>query len=182
VENANDLLRRCQRGDEEALARLVAMYSERVIRLARRVLGDAGQADEATADAFAKVWSKARQWRGDAEAGTWVYRIAYHAILDHRRRKRWFWVSPPADLVDPKPGPFEQSARSEAVEKSRQRVQDAITKLSEQERALVHLYYFDQLKLAEIGSIVGLTRDVLKMRLARARQKLREMLGDEDLE
>jgi DNA-directed RNA polymerase specialized sigma24 family protein len=45
----------------------------------------------------------------------------------------------------------------------------------------VHLYYFDQLTLAEIGGIVGATRDVLKMRLSRARQKLRELLGDEEL-
>ena len=42
----------------------------------------------------------------------------------------------------------------------------------------MHLFYFDQLRLAEIAVIVGATRDVLKMRLVRARQKLRELIGD----
>jgi RNA polymerase sigma-70 factor (ECF subfamily) len=158
------------------------MFGGRVFRLALRVLGDSGRAEEAAADAFAKAWAKCRLWRGDAEAGTWIYRVAYHAVLDHWRRRTQSWVSPPPDLPDPKPGPFEQTARSEAVERSRQRVHEAIGQLSDEDRALVHLYYFDQLKLVEIASVVGATRDVLKMRLARARQKLREILDDTEPE
>ena len=174
MDDANELLRRCQRGDEPALAALIEQFGGRVFRLACRVLGDRGKAEEACADAFAKVWSTARQWRGDADAGTWIYRIAYHAILDQQRRKRRSWVAPPAELPDPRPGPLEESTRVE----SSQRLRKALDQLTEADRALVHLYYFDQLRLAEIAAIVGATREVLKMRLARARQKLRELIGD----
>ena len=92
MDDANELLRRCQRGDESALAALVEQFGGRVFRLANRVLGDRHQAEEASADVFAKLWATARQWRGDADAGTWIYRIAYRTILDHRRRKKRPWV------------------------------------------------------------------------------------------
>ena len=178
MDDANELLRRCQRGDESALAALVDQLGGRVFRLASRVLGDRGRAEEASADAFAKVWSTARQWRGDADAGTWIYRVAYNTILDHRRRTRRSWLATPADLADPRPGPLDESVRAEAVERASRRVHAAIHQLTDDDRALVHLYYFDQLRLAEIAEIVGASRDVLKMRLARARQKLRELIGD----
>jgi RNA polymerase sigma-70 factor, ECF subfamily len=180
VDDANELLRRCQRGDESALAGLIEQFGGRVFRLALRMLGDRGRAEEATADVFVKLWTTARQWRGDADAGTWTYRVAYHTILDHRRRKQRPLTQPPVGLPDPKPGPLERSIRSEAEEQASRRVHEAMSELSEPDRALVHLYYFEQLKLVEIGVIVGATRDVLKMRLARARQKLRELIGDEE--
>jgi len=180
VDDANDLLRRCQEGDESALAKLVGQFGDRVFRLALRVLGDRGRAEEASADAFVKLWRTAQRWRGDADAGTWTYRVAYHTILDHRRRKERSAVAPPVGLVDPRPGPVERTVQSEEETRSAQRVHSAMSQLSEPDRALVHLYYFEQLKLVEIGEIVGATRDVLKMRLARARQKLRELLGDDE--
>jgi RNA polymerase sigma-70 factor, ECF subfamily len=177
LDDPNELLRRCQRGDESALAGLVHRFGGRVFRLAYRVLGDAGRAEEASSDAFAKIWSAAGQWRGEADAGTWAYRVAYHTVLDHRRRRdprpR---LPPPLDLPDPRPGPLEQSLRSEG----RQRVHEALGQLAEADRALLHLYYFEQLGLAEIAAIVGATREVLKMRLARARHKLRTLLGDDE--
>jgi RNA polymerase sigma-70 factor, ECF subfamily len=180
VDDANELLRRCQRGDESALAALVEQFGGRVFRLACRVLGDRGRAEEATADVFVKLWSTARQWRGDADAGTWTYRIAYRTILDHRRRKQGIWVSPSPEVPDARPGPPEESVRAEAQKQALKQVHDALAQLSESDRALVHLYYFEQLRLAEIAEIVGATREVLKMRLARARQKLRELIGDRE--
>jgi RNA polymerase sigma-70 factor, ECF subfamily len=180
VDDANELLRRCQRGDESALARLVEQFGGRIFRFAWRILGDRGRAEEASADVFVKLWTTARKWRGDADAGTWTYRIAYHTILDHRRRKQRPTVPAAAGLVDPRPGPLEQSVRTEEEEQVSRRIHEAMSQLSEPDRGLVHLYYFEQLKLVEIGEIVGATRDVLKMRLARARQKLRELIGDEE--
>ena len=68
TEEADQLLRRCQQGDESALDELVRLFQERVYQLAHRALGDAALAQEATADAFLKVWNKAGQWRGQAGA------------------------------------------------------------------------------------------------------------------
>ena len=67
---------------------------------------------------------------------------------------------------------------AESQDLAARRVQEAFGRLSETDRALAHLYYFEQRGLAEIAVILGTTRDALKMRLARARQRLRDLLRD----
>jgi RNA polymerase sigma-70 factor (ECF subfamily) len=180
LDDADELLRRCQRGEESALAAIVRLFEGRIFRLACRVLGDVGLAEEATADALARVWSRAGQWRGDAAAATWVYQVAYRAVLDARKRqRRWWrlWSAPPGEEVcDPRPGPPERAAAAEGDP----RLRDALGGLSAEDRALVHLYYFEERGLAEIAAILGVGRPALKMRLARARQKLRDLLKDFD--
>jgi RNA polymerase sigma-70 factor (ECF subfamily) len=178
VDDANELLRRCQQRDEAALAALVGQFNNRVFRLAMRMLGDAGRAEEAAADSFVKVWSAAKQWRQDADAGTWIYRVAYRTILDHRRRKVKNWIEPSSELIDPKPGPLDKSIQVETDERTSRRVDAAMSELSESDRALVHLYYFEEMSLPQIAEIVDATREVIKTRLARARQRLREVLEE----
>jgi RNA polymerase sigma-70 factor (ECF subfamily) len=179
--DADELLRRCQGGDESALADLVRLFEGRIFRLACRVTGDPARAEEATADALARVWVKSGQWRGDSAAGTWIYRVALRVILDsHRSRRRWPRSAPPADLPDPRPGPVQAALDAERRDRLPRAIAAALGQLSEADRALVHLYYFEQRGLAEIADILEATRDVLKMRLSRARDRLRELLRDCD--
>src|SRR5262249_46087916 len=151
--DADELLRRAQRGDEAALGAIVRLFAERIFRLACRVLQDADLAEEAAADAFTKVWLHAGQWRGDAAAGTWIYQVAYRAVLDCRkRRRRWwrFWGSPPGEEVrDPQLSPEERAVQAESRQLTHDRLQDALGQLSAEDRALVHLYYFEGRGLAE---------------------------------
>ena len=69
---------------------------------------------------------------------------------------------------------------AEHHERSARRVQEGLARLSAEDRALVHLYYFEEQSLAEIAAILGVARETLKMRLARARQRLRDLLQDPD--
>lgn len=179
MDGSDELLRRCQARDESALRELVRGYQAQIFRLAWRVLGDAALADEATAQALEKVWSKARQWQGRCAAGTWIYRVAYRTILDAQRsRRRWWgrWRAWPFGLVDRQPGPAETQQRHEVAA----RVHRALEELTPADRALVHLYYFENQGLPEIEPILSASRDALKMRLARARQRLRDLLQEDD--
>jgi RNA polymerase sigma-70 factor (ECF subfamily) len=184
-EEADQLLRRCQQGDEAALAELVRLYQDRLYQLAYRALGDAALAQEAAADALLKVWSKAGQWRGDAAANTWIYRVAVRTVLDaRRRRRRWSdrWSSGPLPeaVADARPEPAEQLARGEHERDQERRLHEALRQLSEEDRVLLHLYYFEDRALAEIEAILDVGRATLKTRLARARQRLRAQLDDDD--
>lgn len=184
LDDGDELLRRCQQGDESALTDLVRGFQDRVFRLAYRVTGDPAAAEEAAADVFIKVWQRAGQWRGESSAGTWIYRIAVRTVLDHERnRQRWWrrWASAfPGLLADPRPEPSQQAAEREEQRNGTARLQEAIAQLSEADRVLVHLYYFEERKLADLEPILGTTRDALKMRLARARQRLRNLLSAPD--
>src|SRR5262249_44807945 len=156
------------------------LYQQRIFRLACRVTGDAALAEEATAHALLKVWTNAWQWRGEAGAGTWIYRIALRTVLDvQRSQRRWWrrWSAPmPAALRHPERGPAEQLLEREDQDQASGRIHAALQQLSEPDRALVHLYYFEERALGEIESILGVPRENLKMRLARARQRLRNQL------
>lgn len=175
----DELLRRCQQGDDTALTQLVQRFEGRIFRLALRVLQDAARAEEAAADALATVWLRCRGWRGEARAGTWIQQVAWRVVLDHqRRRRRWwrFWertnspgVSDPADLV----------AAEENQAKRELALNAALAQLSPEDRALVHLHYFEEQSLADIALVLQVSRDALKMRLSRARQQLRTLLKDE---
>lgn len=184
MDEGDELLRRCQQGDEAALTALVRSFQDRVFRLAYRVSGDAAAAEEAAAEVFVKVWQRARQWRGDSSAGTWIYRIAVRTVLDHERnRNRWWrrWARAlPGLLADPRPEPAQELVEREALRNGSLRIQQALARLPEPDRVLVHLYYFEERKLAELEPLLGATRDALKMRLARARRKLRDLLGTPD--
>lgn len=178
------LLRRCQRGDDSALTVLVHRFQDRIFRLACRVLGDRARAEDATADALAGVWAGCQSWRGEASAGTWIHQVAYRVILDHARaRRRWwrFWNWSETDdagsaELDPAVIVAKQSERDD-----REQVVAMVLKtLSAEDRALVQMHYFEELPLAEIGEILGVSRDALKMRLSRCRQKLRALLGGFD--
>jgi RNA polymerase sigma-70 factor (ECF subfamily) len=179
---ADELLRRCQRGDAAALMELVRLFEGRIFRLAYGITGDPARAEEATADALARVWATCGQWRGDAAAGTWIYRVAVRVVLDSRRKQRrgWPWSPPSANLPDPRPGPVQDAIDAEGRDRAARRVREAVATLPEADRALVHLYYFEQRGLAEIAVILGSTRDALKMRLSRTRDRLRDLLRDCD--
>src|SRR5260221_339758 len=88
-----ELLRRCQRGDEAALGQLIGLYQDRIFRIAFRVLRDGSRAEDAVADALATVWFRCGSWRGDAAAGTWIQQVAYRVVIDHARsRARWWRI------------------------------------------------------------------------------------------
>jgi RNA polymerase sigma-70 factor (ECF subfamily) len=153
-----------------------------MFRLAYRMLGDAGAAEEATVDALSRVWRRAGQWKGNASATTWIYRVTISAVLDFQRsRTRWWrrWsAAGPRTPPDRRPGPADEALHAEQSKRRIERVQRALNVLSPSDRALVHLYYWEQQSLAELEAVLGVPKANLKMRLARARQKLRELLED----
>jgi RNA polymerase sigma-70 factor (ECF subfamily) len=174
ADESDELLLRCQGGDVSALAELIALYQDRLFRLAFRVLGDAARAEEATADVLLKVWHRCGQWRGEARSGTWIYRVALRTILDHERRRPL--IALPNDREDVRPGPLEKMLDQERQELLAKRLTAALAQLSAEDRALLHLYYFEERGLAKIETILETGRDALKMRLSRARQRLRPLL------
>ncbi len=175
------LLRLCQQGDEAALSELVRRYQAPVFRLSWRMLGDASLAEEAASRTFVKLWTKCGGWRGESAVSTWLYRLAVRASLDVQRGQRRWWrrfVSAlPESVADPQADVAGAAAERDERAAVARRLRQALDELPEADRALVHLYYFEQRGLAEIAEILDSSADALKMRLARARKRLRLILG-----
>ena len=176
------LLRRCQRGDQDALAEIIHRYEQRLYQVAYRFSRDRALAEDATVDSFFKIWQKAGQWRGETSPEAWFYRITVRTVMDLRRGQHRWWkrmrLASQADDVHAAAGPMESAVADERRERIARRLDRAASTLKEDDRLLVHLYYFEDRSLAEIAPVFNTSRDALKMRLSRARKKLRKELGD----
>src|SRR3954469_13817596 len=79
---------RAAAGDEHAFEDLVTRYQARVFRMARRLTGDDGDAQDALQETFLQAYRGLASFRGDARFSTWLYRIATNAALMQRRARR----------------------------------------------------------------------------------------------
>src|SRR5882724_10397588 len=79
----------CQQGDREAFRLLFEAYKDKVFSIASYSFGgDGSVADDITQQIFLKLFTAIRQFRGDSEFTTWLYRLVVNACLDERRRRR----------------------------------------------------------------------------------------------
>ncbi len=174
-----ELILRCQQGDEAAFEALIHLHEKRVYALCRRMCRSEDDALEAAQDAFLAVWRGIGSYRSDAAFSTWLYRLTTNACLDllRREKKRGGDVSLDdgeslAEPVDPAPRPEELAEREE----ERRAVREAVAALPEDYRAVLLLRESEQLSYAEIAAVTGLEPGTVKSRISRARQALRNYL------
>ena len=86
------------------------------VALARRVLGNAADAEDVAQDAMLRVWTNAPRWQPLALFRTWFRRIVVNLCLDRKRRARWVDLEAAGDIVDPAANAGEQVERGERDE------------------------------------------------------------------
>jgi RNA polymerase sigma-70 factor (ECF subfamily) len=169
----------------EAIPLLMREYGGMVHAVARRVLGTVAEADDATQDTFISAFRNWSRFRGEADPGTWLYRIAIRAagrILRKRSRRReraWsatevmpFGNPRLADVPDDIQSPQAKRLRAEA----RESVNDAISTLPPTFRIPVVLKDIAELSIEEIAAILGTKQATVKTRIHRGRLILRAAL------
>jgi RNA polymerase sigma-70 factor, ECF subfamily len=163
----------------------MASQQRRVFLLCLRMLGDPDDADTATQDAFLKAHRAFEKQDGEIDDLTrWVTRIAVNTCLDKLRSRRWqFWRKRPNQEDEEVILTMAPSAGPDAEDKlyAKQigaRLQTAMERLSERQRAVFTLRHFEDLSLDEIATLLGLDVGTVKAHLARALAKMREDLRD----
>ena len=177
------LVQRCALGDPAALHELVERYQQRLYRFLRPLLGCDEDAEETTLDVFLRVWQNAHRFEKRASVSTWLFRIASNAACDRLRRRqgqeRAISVLSGRDAeILPGEGVNAEEivlGRLEREERSQQ-LEQALQSLRVEDRLLLVLYYQEELSYAEIGQITCHAYPVLKMRLLRARRRLRSLM------
>lgn len=190
-----ELLRSAREGQWEAFEALVARFEPRVFRLTWRILQQREDAEDATQQTFINVMEHLDQFREEAAVGTWILRIATNqalAMLRKRRRQNTVRLdAPPSQGDDAAPmphpefiaqwrdDPAELAERSEVKELLRQ----ALSELDEKYRMVFVLRDVEEFSTKETAELLGITASNVKVRLLRARLRLRErltrVLGDE---
>lgn len=166
----------CRQGDRAAFQLLFETYKDKVFSIAVYSSGDRSLAEDVTQQIFLKLFTAIRQFRGDSEFTTWLYRLVVNACLDERRRRRrWLPLGETVAMRNPgdKKPQEKQYARIEVAEA----VREAIGELKPKFRLPILLKYIEGLSYEEIATVMGCSKGTVASRLNRGHSQLAKRLS-----
>ena len=180
------LIKQCQRGNPDALGRLILKYQDRLYNAILKICGNSDDAAELTQESFVKVLENIDGFRSQSSFYTWLFRIGINLTLNACKRKlrlgmrsldvgsdeapgsKW-----PANLPDAKQtDPADQAEKNELI----QRVLAGLEKLEDQQRTIIVLRDIEGMNYEQIAEVMNLELGTVKSRLSRARGALKELL------
>ncbi|MCH9679976.1 MAG: sigma-70 family RNA polymerase sigma factor [Deltaproteobacteria bacterium] len=168
------LVGRAGRGDRIAFAELVRRHQGKVRALLLRLASDRSLADDLAQEVFLRAYRGLVGFEGRSSFGTWLYRISYNVYLNHRTRSRSF-AALPEDYDVRAAAP--EDALSAPRADLRRDLEAAIEELPERYRAVIVLYYLQEVSYPEIAEILELPLGTVKTHLHRAKRLLRQQMG-----
>lgn len=174
IDPDTDLVARAGQGDRAAAQVLMARHLPKMLTVARRMLGNQAEAEDAVQEAFLKLWTHASRWQpGRALFETWLYRVVLNKCYDRLRRKPAARLDEAAEVADPAPGADQLLAGSALARE----IEAALAELPERQRAAIVLCHYQECGNIEAAEILGVSVEALESLLSRGRRTLRTRLG-----
>ena len=179
------LVRACQKGEAGALDALIRATYADVYALCRRMLADPDEAADATQEVFVRVMRSVIGFRGESAFGTWLHRVTVNVCLTALRRRSRAratgmvaggspFAMPGDETALPSAGtsPDDLAVTADLAAPS----EAALASLPEDARAVVVLRDIEGLSTKEVAELLGVTENVVKVRLHRAHARLRTLI------
>lgn len=168
-----DLLAACRSGDPEAFAELVVRTQRQVFTLACRLVGDRTEAEDVAQEAYLRVYRSLGGFREDARFETWLYRVVTNTAMTYLRRRGRFGrlLADGDEPAPPQPGPLLADRAAD-----RDEVKRGLAELTPGLRTVLVLKEMYGLSCKEIGEEMGITEGAVKVRLHRARKRLKDVI------
>ncbi|MBC8448698.1 MAG: RNA polymerase sigma factor [Chloroflexi bacterium] len=150
-------------------------YQQPILNYLYRLVGDAARAEELTQDAFVKAYRALPRLPAGANRRAWLYRIATNTGYDHLRRRRLVQWLPLLERDNPSfihNGPEDSWGQQDAVQR-------ALAQLPSRHRTVLILYSVQGYSTKEIAALLDISPGAVKTRLCRAREKFRQVYGEE---
>jgi RNA polymerase sigma-70 factor (ECF subfamily) len=170
-----------------AFERLVELYQRRVLHVMTQLVGSRQEAEDLTQDLFLKVFRARKAYRPESRLSTWIFTIAHNLAINHLRSRkrskvRTFQAGP--ETTDGDTAPLtDRAVSAEGTPSARMRklelaeiVQEALARLSEDQRMAILLNKFEEMSYAEIAQVMGRSESAVKSLLTRARENLKTRL------
>ena len=145
---------------------VIPAYENTLYRAPLAILGDPQEAEDVVQEAFLRLWEKDPAFESPAHQRSWLLKVTVNGC---KSRLRAPWRRRTAPLLESYP----------AADPEEQAVLEVIQSLPPKDRAALHLYYYEGYQTAEIAAMTGWREGTVRSRLARARDKLRELLKGE---
>ena len=152
---------------DEAISRMVETYSSMLLRLACTRLTDPADAEDAVQEVFLRLVDRQIVFRDAGHEKAWLIRATLHRASDIRR------------AAERRNVPLEEAALSAAPAGDGELL-TAVRALPEKYGAVLHLYYSEGYSMKEIGKLLGLPAPTVGTRLARGRERLRQLLKEDE--
>ncbi len=174
----NALIEQVLKGEQACFAVLVERYQNMAFTLAYRFTRNREDAEELAQSAFVKAYRSLADYRGDAKFSTWLYTIVNSLCLSFVRKKKLETLSLANEKVqivaDGISGGF--AANTIETKSKVQMVQKAISMLGDDDERVLTLFYQGEQSLDEIGKIMSIDPNTVKVKLHRARVRLKKMM------
>jgi len=168
-----ELAERCRAGDMGGYERLYALHGARMKNVARNLLGNPVDAEDAVQETFLKVQRSIAGFRGQSSFVTWTYRILINTCYDARRsRVRKKEVANDDSEESPRPEPRAPGAHPSL----RMALERALAGLTKHQRDVFLLYEVEGFHHAEIAGMLEITETASKNTLFQAKRNLRQVL------
>ena len=169
------LVNRILTGESASFRILVERYQNLVFTIAFRITGKREEAEEVAQDVFLKVYNSLSGFQGSAKFSSWLYPIAYNTSLTKIRNRKAEFQS--LDDFDSPANNTENSVLNEAEQTfAKDHLNKAINMLDPEEATVISLFYLAEQSLDEIAQVLNIEANAAKVRLHRARKKLREKM------
>lgn len=182
----NRLVERARAGDVDAFGELYQRTHRRIYQYIRQMVPTPEDAEDLMQEVYLRAWGGLKGLHANEAFWVWLHRIARNAVLDSRKRKQLDTVSlestyadeedeeaEPIEVADWSDNP-EQIVLSEATQEA---VRQAVRSLPENHREVVTMYHLEDMEISEIAQVLGVPKNTVLSRLARAREALRRKLG-----
>jgi RNA polymerase sigma-70 factor, ECF subfamily len=176
-----EVVARVRSGDTALFEILMRRYNQRLYRVARGIVRDTADAEDVVQQAYMNAYLHLHQFAGRARFPTWLTRIAINEALARARRSDWVqqfdWDDETGrdavdDIASVAPDPEREAGNGEL----RRALESAIDELPPIYRSVFVMREVEQLTTIETAECLGLTEEVVKVRLFRARERLRHAL------
>jgi RNA polymerase sigma-70 factor, ECF subfamily len=174
------IVTRVRAGDVALFEILVRRHNARLYRVIRSVIRNEAEVEDVMQQAYLRAYTALEGFAGLSSFATWLTRIGLNEALGRLRKQRW--LEPVEDLPEETEGLMEPAPTPEDVASSRETarmVERAIDRLPPIHRTVLMLREIEQLSTEETAGILGVSEDVVKVRLHRARLALRDALAEQ---
>lgn len=168
-----ELVARCRKGDRDAQQEIYVRTSERIYRLLLRMTHNADDAFDLAQDTYLRAFARMARFDGRSSLATWLYRIAVNEALQFLRRSERVRKNLQAEAV--------QDRMTDDGERiiARLDVEEALTTLSPDDRAILLLRYQEGQDYRQIAQVLQCAEGTVASRLNRARGRLAQLLGSD---
>jgi RNA polymerase sigma-70 factor (ECF subfamily) len=176
--NENELLALVAEGDEKAFGTLFHHYRPRIYSYAFHLFGNSGLADELIQEVFLKVWLSRDKLRGILKFDSWLFIIARNQVFDTLKQlaKETTARKQMASFLETNGNIGNIVEDQLLIKENEERLQDALERLSPQQKLIFTLSRHQGLKHEEIASRLNISRNTVKTHLVHALRTLRDLL------